>query len=627
MQIEIISACQNANYLSDFLKYLPEGCLLDKVKTGCGGTTLAMENDRDTIIVMPFVNIIKNKKSQHQHKKSNPEYSHLPELLCVYGQQAQGENQPATDNEILRYIKQKTTQKILVTYDSVERLINLMIKEGIDVYNKYFLLIDEWHILFNSYIFRNIAVRNLLKQSQKFKAVTFMTATPITEEYILEELKDIPIKQIKWDNMTEVNIKPIKTNSPEKVVSQLIMDKLEDKIFGNLHFFVNSVDFIKHVIKGTGLKPEQVKIVCSKQPQISKSKSNQAKLGESFVIEEPLSPVKMINFYTSTAFEGCDIYDEEGKTYIVSDKAKKHTMIDISTLSIQICGRIRNSKYNKEVYHIFNETRYKGNVTLEDFIKSCDELMKQTQKYADEINALTESSRKIAINHFKQAISKGVKYAFIDGDKIIVDKNLYKLDIHNFQIVNDDYKCRVNLTNKYMENGFASSGFEINNYPSDRLNKNQKAKVSFKDAFIEYTLLREEDEKQIFKFGNGNERLNVLEKEKPLIKEAYEKLGVERVKELKFHVTNILSELAKHISDPEIIRIKVKELIKLYLFEPYTASELKSELQRCYDILGVKKKATASQLLDMGLFTYKKETRKIGNKNKDVYTFIHCLAE
>jgi hypothetical protein len=121
MQIEIISACQNANYLSDFLKYLPEGCLLDKVKTGCGGTTLAMENDRDTIIVMPFVNIIKNKKSQHQHKKSNPEYSHLPELLCVYGQQAQGENQPATDNEILRYIKQKTTQKILVTYDSVER--------------------------------------------------------------------------------------------------------------------------------------------------------------------------------------------------------------------------------------------------------------------------------------------------------------------------------------------------------------------------------------------------------------------------------------------------------------------------------------------------------------------------
>lgn len=623
MEIKTIPASPNANYLSEFLKYLPEGCLLDKVKTGCGGTTLAMENDRDTIIVMPYVNIIKNKKSQHQLKKSNPEYSHLPELLCVYGQQAQGEDQPATDIEILRYIKQQEmTQKILVTYDSVERLIYLMIKEGIDVYKKYFLLIDEWHILLNSYVFRNNAVRSLLKESQKFKAVTFMTATPITEEFILEELKDIPIKQIKWDNITEINIKPIKTNSPEKLVSQLIMDKLEGNIFGNLHFFVNSVDFIKNVIERSGLKPEQVKIVCSKQPKNSKSKSNQAKLGESFVIEEPLSPVKMINFYTSTAFEGCDIYDEDGKTYIVSDKTKKHTLLDISTLSIQICGRIRNSKYNNEAYHIFNETRYKGNVSLEEFKKSCDELMQETQKYADDINALPESSKKIAINHFKQAISKGVKYAFIEGEKIIIDKNLYKLDIQNFQIVNEDYKCRINLIRRYEESGFTTYGLEINNFPSDRLNKKQKAKVSFKDAFLEYSLLRAEDEKQIFKIGNGNERISVLEEEKPPVKDAYEKLGIERVKELKYHVTNIKNELAKHISNPEIIKIKVKELINLNFFQPYSASEIKSELQRCYDLLGVKKKATASQLLDMGLFTYKKETIKIAGKNKDVYTFI-----
>ncbi|KAA6304120.1 hypothetical protein EZS27_044235, partial [termite gut metagenome] len=52
-----------------------------------------------------------------------------------------------------------------------------------------------------------------------------------------------------------------------------------------------------------------------------------------------------VNFYTSTSFEGCDIYDENGKVYIISDRKKSHTLLDISTLIIPICGRIRDSKY------------------------------------------------------------------------------------------------------------------------------------------------------------------------------------------------------------------------------------------------------------------------------------------
>ncbi|KAA6304121.1 hypothetical protein EZS27_044236, partial [termite gut metagenome] len=79
--------------------------------------------------------------------------------------------------------------KIAVTYDSLERLITLLLESGIDVYNDYYLLVDEYHILFNSYACRNNAVKKVLKHSQKFKEVTYMTATPIEEEFMLKELK------------------------------------------------------------------------------------------------------------------------------------------------------------------------------------------------------------------------------------------------------------------------------------------------------------------------------------------------------------------------------------------------------------------------------------------------------
>ena len=331
--IEIIH--NNGNeYLDEFLTKLPTNCLFDKGKTGCGGTTLAIKNDVNTIIVMPFVNLIKNKLQQSKDPDS---------LLCVFGKQGKGEIQPATNDEIIEYVTTRKKQKILVTYDSFQRLISVIKQTEVNPFEKYFLLIDEWHILFNSYVFRNRAIKGLLETSQHFESVTFMTATPIEDEFLLEEVKHLPVVKVEWDNVTIVTMKTEHTYHPLRFVKALVKQRLENNVYGNLHFFVNSVDFISSVINGLEIEPSLVKVVCSKQPNKGKAKSNQEKLGEQYKIEEPLSPVKPINFYTSTCFEGCDIYDEEGKTYLISDKHKQHTLYDISTLAIQICGRIRNN--------------------------------------------------------------------------------------------------------------------------------------------------------------------------------------------------------------------------------------------------------------------------------------------
>jgi hypothetical protein len=68
---------------------------------------------------------------------------------------------------------------------------------GYDVYKDFFLLVDEYHLLFNSYSFRHKAIKKLLAIAANFERVTYMSATPIEEEFILEEIKHLPTVTIE----------------------------------------------------------------------------------------------------------------------------------------------------------------------------------------------------------------------------------------------------------------------------------------------------------------------------------------------------------------------------------------------------------------------------------------------
>jgi hypothetical protein len=81
--------------------------------------------------------------------------------------------------------------KIVVTYDSLPRVVNVLSDAGYNVYRDFFLLVDEYHILFNHYSFRHAPIKRLLAEAGNFERVTYMSATPIEEEYMLEELKGI----------------------------------------------------------------------------------------------------------------------------------------------------------------------------------------------------------------------------------------------------------------------------------------------------------------------------------------------------------------------------------------------------------------------------------------------------
>ena len=206
------------NYLGQVPEFrqsgLPSGYLINKGKVGCGGTSLALEDNRDTIVCVPFVSLIKNK-------------------IAKYGDKILGVYQGVTKEDIAEYLKRDGVKKIMCTYDSLEKVADVC---GYD----YFLLVDELHLLFIQYVFRDRAVKSVLNLFNKFREWSFLTATPIEQDLMLEELKSIPTFNIDWENKRQITVRTIKCGQVLSSMRNIINDFIAGKIFGNCHIFINS---------------------------------------------------------------------------------------------------------------------------------------------------------------------------------------------------------------------------------------------------------------------------------------------------------------------------------------------------------------------------------------------------
>ena len=218
------------------------------------------------------------------------------------------------------------------------------------------------------------------------------------------------------------------TNKPDKYIVSECAKVLRDELPYNLHIFVNSVEFIAKVIDTLKLAPEAVKVVCSTSGE--SRQENQRKLGNAYPIGQPSDPAKKINFYTSTCFEGCDIFDPDGVTFIVSDGRKAHTLLDISTLFTQICGRIRDSRYKAQIVHVYSTTKYSKAVTLDEFVAATQRTLADAESYAAEINSLSEATRVKTLSKIPYI---NEQYVRIVDNRLVVEKNLANMDIVNFQ--------------------------------------------------------------------------------------------------------------------------------------------------------------------------------------------------
>ena len=416
---EIINIPKQYKFLSEFISELPSHNLINKGITGCGGTTLELNAKRNSIILCPTKNLVLNK--------------------AKYGIGVTGNT---LNKDINTYLKTASIKykKIIATYDALPRLIELIP----DYYN-YFLLVDEYHLLFNDYGFRNKAIFYLLKHFREFKNWCFLTATPIKPEFILTELSDVDTITYNWEAATLVNTQIKDTPFIQKELLSLI-DYYKDKC--NLHIFINSVDTIRNIIKK--LDTEDYRVICAT--------TNKGKI---LHFKDVNSKVCKLNFYTSCAFEGVDIYDKDGRCIIICDSNVSTTMLDISTKIRQICGRIRDSKYKNECTIILNtkKHRYAG-TSKEEFLSAVKESEERGKRRIELINTFSEYDYETELKLYSPTTAYNLYLNKFDN-KIFYDNNLKNIDLYNYDLISEIYNDQISVLSELQSNGFKPKPLKV----------------------------------------------------------------------------------------------------------------------------------------------------------------------
>lgn len=226
---------------------LPHDCIFNKVKTGCGATTIAIKNAENYVIAVPTTEIIENKcypieqsdKWSAQSKKAG--LSPVRNLFGLYGNFTK-----ALKDKLKEYLKGEGTKKIICTYNKIPKLIELINPKD------FHLLVDEYHHFLKSYLFRDKAINGVLEHFRDFKSFCFMSATPIPEDFQPVEFEDIEYKEVDWKDVETIQVLPYHTNKPYMIVTKIIKAYQENgfiEVDGQkskeAYFFVNSVTEIK----------------------------------------------------------------------------------------------------------------------------------------------------------------------------------------------------------------------------------------------------------------------------------------------------------------------------------------------------------------------------------------------
>jgi protein-arginine kinase activator protein McsA len=586
MKFHIEEGCR---YLSDskHFKSLPKNCIFDKGKVGAGGTSLAISSKHPYVIAVPFVSLIYNKMDQHPH------------LFGVYA--------GISNADICDYIESTKTPIIMTTYDSIERVINAI--KGVSSVKKFKLLIDEYHLLFTQYAFRSTAIRAVLENYNIFKEFCFMTATVLDNEFILDELKHVQIVEAVWPDTTAVKVHSLRVKSNiNGAILKLINAFLVGEATGNVYIFLNSVATIDAIVKKEPrLTEENCNLVYS-QNNRTKLRIPRGQLPS--VLNGPVKP-KKINILTSTAFEGSDIYDREGKIVIVSDGTKTNTLVDISTSFQQIAGRVRNSRYMRSITHIYSKTRY-SDVTLKEHVGAIDEEVAKSTKIVEELNALPASLKKVV--RTEQGVGE---YVIKVDDEFVLDYNLVKLDIYNFRITNCLYALRVNPVpgdkeaKQALHQEYSSKGYTVLERTLSGMTTGNATKKAATDAGSSFKAvvmaLSEFYAGRLFNCYNEEEedlmelafsRYSFLENGLEILGKGSPdpiKAGFEKIRELKYKVSDIKRtitkiELEEKASSPDINYQVFKALTKELSIKPgnfVPSKDIKEKLSFIYNSLGI----------------------------------------
>jgi hypothetical protein len=241
-----------------------------------------------------------------------------------------------------------------------------------------------------------------------------------------------------------------------------------------------------------------------------------------------------------------------------------------------------------EINQFYADSIHKD-ITPEEYELAVLKDAKEAENFALILNATPEGSRKERmIRDFVQ----NDKYMTVKYGMILVDPNLVNREIALYWIANHQY-----ANQRSMNASLTQAGFQVKNelipVSDDKLLDGKVAtqKASFKDLFEEYVILREPGRYNLNLF-----RKDQIESERPLIKEAYENLTPERVRELNYNQSKIKTEMVKRMNEKLDTKVFLMLDDQLPRQVAIPKSEIKEKLESIYKELKIKAKAKSTDL-------------------------------
>lgn len=576
MKQEIING-GNARYLGELERFkdgIPFG-IVNKTKTDVGGTYVAANCGSNYIIVCPFKDLVDSIAADRNNRY---------EVFKCYG--------GVREYQFRKYIKNNTTYKIAVTYDSLPKLIGwLGNTEGWKV------LIDEYHLILEDMDFRYDAINGLMEEIQKFRHYSFLSATPIDLDFEIDFLKQLPHYKVQWNGVTKITPIRYKVTQLTKGLARFIQIFLDEGISlpdinGNvskveeLYIFINSVTSIKQIADTLKLNPNDVKICCADRIR------NNKLLGE-YQIESVSSPNKKINFFTKKCFQGCNLFTNNGLIIVASDAYRTQTLVDISTTIEQIAGRIRiNDEYQNifrnVIVHLFSTN--KNVMSDEEF----EMLMQDKENEADKLlsgwNKLDKEERQ---TYIKRMNLDTELVSIINGR--MVYNNLKKQSFIYKQELRKIYRDGISIRDSFMQ----SEKFELTNqneWEDFNIKLTKAMTVSYEQLLKDYLDSPSESYEQEYP-------------EFPLIKRY---LKESEMNTLRWNREKML----KAVEDKKQV-----DKVFLAIYQPGFISnkDLKSKLKDEFGRLGIKLSPKATLIENCTLYSVEKASRKIDGKTVSGY--------
>lgn len=587
MKKEMIKIPANIKYLTEREKFieefgkpfeLPNG-ILNKEIPGCGATTVALTDEHKTIICSPRNELLKNKHEQY------------PDTLLVIG--------GVDTKEIEAYLQTAELPKILVSYDSVYKLIGC-----IKYKSDWRVVVDEFQCLLADSSFKSEIELHFLDNSRSFPYVTFLSATPILDKYLeqIDHFKDMNYYQLDWEEKDIVRVYRERTKNPINAALEIVRYYQNgnypsvyvngERIYSKeCVIFLNSVNNIVNIIKQTELKPEEVNII------VGNSDDNDrqiARIGEGFKRGRiPLKGEthKKFTFCTSTAYAGCDFYSTNAATFVISDCNRPNTAVDIATELVQIAGRQRLAcnPFRQFLTFVYNVNAEE--VELETFN---EHLCRKVNVTLDEIrdnNNAGEALRAKRIKDFRR-IPDNVKY---QDSYTMYDEQKGEFVFNRLAYVNEQYCFDVQKFN--YQNGvivkklLQDSSFDVSENQTYAVYQEQLKHLIKKEPFVDRMQAYCE-----YRAKQGlivNLAMSTLESKYPELRYYYEALGADRIKALNYKEKKLLNEI--HI-------MKTKNKIRhelhgiIHIGDRILTTDIQQTLHDVYDRLGIDKSPKAADL-------------------------------